>query len=166
MSLRYENCESCFNKLQNITFCTNQKPLPTSQSFANEQTIEMIKILIGEWNGLQVHVGDEWLSPFVPIYFSTAVTFSKKLIRPRDFYPIDHLKRIQSGLMMGEFDQALIFQIARFDSSFFVFLRHFWWISIILSEFLRYFWQFWPFLIISDQIRNQNCRFHTIKLHV
>ena len=49
----------------------------------------------------------------------------------------------------GEFDQALIFQIARFwFIDFFVLSRHFWWISIILTEFLRYFWQFWPFLIV------------------
>ena len=60
MSLNYKNCnENCFNNYQNITFCTKLKPTATSQSFANEQTIEMIKILIGKLNGLYIHVGDD-----------------------------------------------------------------------------------------------------------
>ena len=49
MTIRYEKCNGdCSNYLQNVTFCVDDRPEPTSQSFANEQTIEMIKILIGK----------------------------------------------------------------------------------------------------------------------
>ena len=52
MALNYENCnENCSNNRQNITICVPTKGVyRTTQSFANEHTIEMIKILIGKWN--------------------------------------------------------------------------------------------------------------------
>ena len=62
MSLRYENCnENCFNEYQNITFCTKLKSMTTSKSFANEQTIEMIKILIGKLQALFIDVRLKYL---------------------------------------------------------------------------------------------------------
>ena len=49
MSLYYENCDDeCFKTLHNITFCVEENPKKSSASFANEQTIDMIKILIGK----------------------------------------------------------------------------------------------------------------------
>ena len=58
MSLRYENCYGdCSRRLQNITFCIDEIP-ERSQSFANEQTIEMIKILIGKFYSISIEVRD------------------------------------------------------------------------------------------------------------
>ena len=49
MLLRYQNCgEQCIRNPQKITFCVDQSSREISPSYANEQTIDMIKILIGK----------------------------------------------------------------------------------------------------------------------
>ena len=51
LSLRFTNCdEECYENVQNITICVDKNPKTSSTSFANEQTIDMIKILIGKGN--------------------------------------------------------------------------------------------------------------------
>ena len=51
LHLYYKDCSGdCYKTAQNITFCVDQSPGGrTSTAFANEQTIDMIKILIGKY---------------------------------------------------------------------------------------------------------------------
>ena len=48
MLLRYQNCGDQCRIPRNITFCVDQSSREISPSYANEQTIDMIKILIGK----------------------------------------------------------------------------------------------------------------------
>ena len=48
MLLRHENCGDKCKNPQNITFCVDQSSREISPIYANEQTIDMIKILIGK----------------------------------------------------------------------------------------------------------------------
>ena len=50
MYLEYDDCnDECFKNLQNITFCVDETPKSLKPAFANEQTTDMIKILIGKY---------------------------------------------------------------------------------------------------------------------
>lgn len=121
MSLYYENCNGdCLSTAQNITFCMDRSPgRTTTAKFANDETINMIKILIGKYRGIYI------FSRKRPFLIKKIDFRSNFLMRPREFYPIDHLKRIQSGLMMANLIKHSYFKFHVFDSSFFGYFETF-----------------------------------------